>query len=309
MVAPIVAAGIAAGASLLGTGGQIYAAGKMNKKTRQWNEKMYGIQRADALKDWDMTNAYNSPEQQMQRFKEAGLNPNLIYGQSNEGATVRSTDAKSWNPETPDIQGGVRNAIGAYQDFTLQDEQVKNMQAQRENMALDGVIKALTAKQIEASIGMSTFDLGQKQALAETAIQQAQENLNQTKYGNTIMLDRNEREAALNTSSLKEAAERILTMRLGRAKTEAEISSIHATTNNLKKSGVLQDLDIELRRQGINPNDPMWMRILGRLLGDTDIIGEGKKLIKDIPKNLNPIKIQEPKQGWHNYLMESQKNR
>ena len=39
MAAPLLAAGIAAGASLLGTGAQVYAAGKMNKKTRQWNEK------------------------------------------------------------------------------------------------------------------------------------------------------------------------------------------------------------------------------------------------------------------------------
>lgn len=34
---------------------------------------------------WHMQNAYNSPEAQMQRFKNAGLNPHLIYGQGNSG--------------------------------------------------------------------------------------------------------------------------------------------------------------------------------------------------------------------------------
>lgn len=34
---------------------------------------------------WHMQNMYNSPEAQMQRFKNAGLNPHLIYGQGNAG--------------------------------------------------------------------------------------------------------------------------------------------------------------------------------------------------------------------------------
>ena len=34
---------------------------------------------------WKMQNAYNSPKQQMARFKEAGLNPNLMYGKGTVG--------------------------------------------------------------------------------------------------------------------------------------------------------------------------------------------------------------------------------
>lgn len=69
---------IQAGASLLNTGSQIYT----NAKNRQW-----------ALQDWARQNAYNSPQQQMQRYKEAGLNPNLIYTQQNTAPAVRSTDS------------------------------------------------------------------------------------------------------------------------------------------------------------------------------------------------------------------------
>lgn len=35
------------------------------------------------LQMWNMTNEYNSPSAQMARFRAAGLNPNLIYSQSN----------------------------------------------------------------------------------------------------------------------------------------------------------------------------------------------------------------------------------
>jgi hypothetical protein len=34
---------------------------------------------------WKMQNAYNSPKQQMARYNEAGLNPNLMYGKGTSG--------------------------------------------------------------------------------------------------------------------------------------------------------------------------------------------------------------------------------
>jgi len=37
---------------------------------------------AQNIKFWQMQNAYNTPKQQMQRLKDAGLNPALIYGTS-----------------------------------------------------------------------------------------------------------------------------------------------------------------------------------------------------------------------------------
>ena len=56
---------------------------------------MYDRQRADALADWNMQNQYNSPAEQMKRYKEAGLSPHLIYGQTHTASPVRSTDAKT----------------------------------------------------------------------------------------------------------------------------------------------------------------------------------------------------------------------
>lgn len=34
---------------------------------------------------WDLMNEYNTPAAQMQRFKDAGLNPNLVYSQASSG--------------------------------------------------------------------------------------------------------------------------------------------------------------------------------------------------------------------------------
>lgn len=59
------------------------------RKQREANEReyrnaweMYNRQRSDALSDRDYENAYNSPQSIMSRYVAAGLNPNLIYGNS-----------------------------------------------------------------------------------------------------------------------------------------------------------------------------------------------------------------------------------
>ena len=48
-----------------------------NKKNRELEAK----RRAYDLAQWERQNAHNHPLEQMRRLKEAGLNPNLIYGQ------------------------------------------------------------------------------------------------------------------------------------------------------------------------------------------------------------------------------------
>ncbi|MBR6292098.1 MAG: hypothetical protein IKR33_04775, partial [Bacteroidales bacterium] len=48
-------------------------------------------QHAWNVQDWQMQANYNSPQAQMQRFRDAGLNPSLIYGQMSEGPSINST--------------------------------------------------------------------------------------------------------------------------------------------------------------------------------------------------------------------------
>ena len=60
------------------------------------NERMQHAQNKWNLDQWNRNNAYNSPAAQMQRFKAAGLNPDLMYQQGTPG--ISSSPAQGSNP-------------------------------------------------------------------------------------------------------------------------------------------------------------------------------------------------------------------
>jgi len=136
------AALIGAGASALGSGANIAATSSMNKKTRQWNEKMYQQQRNDAEIAWAKQNSYNSPSEQMARLQAAGLNPQLVYGQ---GAVANSTSAPDvpsampWRAETPDL--GIPKIADSYFNIKSQQQQLSNQKLQGNLLAIEALSK------------------------------------------------------------------------------------------------------------------------------------------------------------------------
>lgn len=65
-----------------------------------------------ALKLWNMNNEYNSPASQMARFKEAGLNPNLIYQQGtpgNSGSPAQASHANYSVQPHADLNTKIKN--------------------------------------------------------------------------------------------------------------------------------------------------------------------------------------------------------
>lgn len=64
------------------------------------------------MKMYEDNREYNSPAAQMQRFKDAGLNPNLIYGQNNTAQPVQV--GSSVSPDFSFIGNTAQNAITNY---------------------------------------------------------------------------------------------------------------------------------------------------------------------------------------------------
>lgn len=61
---------------------------------RQFNAQQAKLQRDWSQRMWNLNNSYNTPSAQMQRLREAGLNPNLAYGDlSSSSASLQTGGA------------------------------------------------------------------------------------------------------------------------------------------------------------------------------------------------------------------------
>jgi hypothetical protein len=91
---------------------QIKAQKQINERNIQFQTETLMNQRHMALHDWDKVNAYNHPAQQMQRYKESGLNPQLIYGNANNtpAGMVRTTNMEAPKADARGIIEGIGTA-------------------------------------------------------------------------------------------------------------------------------------------------------------------------------------------------------
>lgn len=258
--APYVAAGISA---LSGAAG-IAGVGAQNRKSRAFSREMYQQQKADNIAFWNMQNEYNSPEKQMERLKNAGLNPNMLYDKT--GAVI-----PAGNVSTPDVQGGQfrtpdfgsvgSGLVQGYFDTKIKQAQYDNLKAAntkiaQENALIGAQIVATTAntegKQIDNALASANF---------QTSVEAATANLESTKANTQFTLDENTRKEVMQGKNLQLIAQDILLRKEQTANTKAERANIRQMLNNLKNDNQLKELDINLRKMGINPTDPTWMRI------------------------------------------------
>ena len=295
--------GLLAAIPLVGQFASAIGQGIQNRKSREWNEKMYRIQRQDALTDWQMQNAYNSPAAQMERLRNAGLNPNLVYGngaQASNASPVRSTDVKGWNPQSPQFDTG--SVLGAYYDTQIKNAQLDNLKTQKEVM--EQQIKSAVAKELETYANTDKskssrdlidtmvqirgneltyaqqFSAGKLEKLrqdTEKVIQDTAKSKAETAY----RLHEDERRRLSVNMNLQEAAERILQMRANVLRANAQTineyfkkdvlmqqaQQIEQSIKNLKTNEELQRQKVRLEQMKMTPYDKEFLGVLEGILG------------------------------------------
>lgn len=247
--------------SAAGSAGSAVATGKMNKKNREFSEKM-----------WHAQNEFNDPKAQRARLEAAGLNPHLIYG--NGGGHTSAAPAPDFKHQAADYNINGTAIANSYMDSRMRKEQVNNLKVQNDVLQQEALLKASQIAQVQKSTAKTAFDLEKGQSLLDYSLEAAKENVRKTQVGTDIMLRQDERAAAQNAQSLQEGVQRIMNLRQQNANSIEEKKRIQAETNRIIHDSETKKLDNELRRKGINPQDPSWLRILGRLLnqgfGDYD---------------------------------------
>lgn len=105
----------------LGLLGSQYTADKQLQRDLQLQDQAF----AKNVAMWNAQNAYNTPQAQMERYKQAGLNPNLIYG---NGVSSAGNASSAPSYEAPKYKGIDLQSIMMFQ-------QLENMNAQQQLLA------------------------------------------------------------------------------------------------------------------------------------------------------------------------------
>ena len=140
------------------------------------NEKAY----ARSLEMWNLQNAYNSPTAQMSRLRQAGLNPNLVYGNgvtgNSAGSAPQYQPAKIQRATMEPYRGwnlGLSDAVSAYLAVRQNKAQVENMEAQNKLIKEQARTEGIRQGNIAMSTARSGFDLDLARELRNVSIDRA----------------------------------------------------------------------------------------------------------------------------------------
>lgn len=250
---PLTAA-IGAGASLIGGLVGFSSNSSTNKANmelaryqNEWNEQM-----------WNKQNEYNLPVNQMQRFKDAGLNPNLIYGQGNSGnaSSAPAAAGATLRPYTG-WNAAINSAASNFVALRNSQAQLENIQAQTANTNQDTLNKGAALANIKSNTARSQFDLNIAQKLEQTTLDAAKANL-----------------AQIQSQTQRNTAE-ISFMDFRKELSLAQINQLQASTDKLRNDMDFDQFERNLKRMGIYPGDNLYIRVVGRVLDALGISPKG----------------------------------
>ncbi len=161
---PVLIAALISGiVSLIGGGLSAYS----NKRTREYNKELAEYQNQESLAQWARENEYNSPLAQMSRFGQAGLNPQLIYGQQNLSASSplltsgQSGSPLDFSPFSASIADSVGQLPQQLAEVDLMNSQTEYYRSLTEDKGKDIEFKAIQIDLAKATFG-SNVEKAQK---------------------------------------------------------------------------------------------------------------------------------------------------
>lgn len=98
----------------------------------EYNKEQAALQNQYNIDMWNRQNEYNSPASQMNRLKEAGLNPNLMYGQGSTGNASSAPSQVAPQKQAPEMAkfGQLFDAISLMSSLEgLKKQRIENANA------------------------------------------------------------------------------------------------------------------------------------------------------------------------------------
>jgi len=196
--------------------------------------------RKRALEDWNRQNAYNHPSQQMQRLKEAGLNPNLVYG---GGATTLAQPVKTPEAQVPNIDvQKVPETIGAFQG--IKNQQLEYSRIQKAMELQDAQKKNIEANTLSTLAGtdLKNLDFTAKSIMNQFLPEVQQANLAKTRVGTQAIATDTEMKQLMFPNKIEEVLANIANIKARTSKVPFEKAQLSQAVENMKTSRHYQQL-------------------------------------------------------------------
>lgn len=258
-----------------------------NKRNRKFTEHMYRQQRADSLEFWNQQNEYNLPSAQMARLKSAGLNPNMIYGTGTNvtAGPIQRPTPQSYKGEAPQLAQGLGSAALAMRFDEKQNRLMDAAIMEKQNAA---ILKGVQATKTAADTALSKFSLSKAESMLDGQLdalrlsnQKLVADTSRTNVLTSISLTKEQRDAALGSQNLKAAILNVANLKWRNEQyNPAVLEKVRADINNVNVRTAISELERQLLQAGINKNDPMWLRVVGTLIGDA-VKGKSLKQVID----------------------------
>lgn len=297
MPAEIAAAAVGAGGSFLGTIGNYIQnrenmdfQEKQNRKSFEEEVALMDRSHNYAVEDWNRNNQYNSPEQQMRRLVEAGLNPSLVYGKGADAtaAPIRGGSSPSVNRAAPQSKMDYSSEIMRMFNAALMPLQINLQQQALETARVQTELekaKVSNTKNLTAqgewllNFNKNTESAQARALMLKTLEQEAGIKYTQAQTGLSLTMQETEKlmqtpRRDLMLQDILYKKEETLRVRLSNAKNglererlQAEIDNIRAMSEKIhievQKSSTenrILELDEKLKKDGIQPHDALWQR-------------------------------------------------
>lgn len=162
---------------------QIAAQREQQDRAARYNMQLAQYQNSANIAQWHRENAYNDPSAQMARYRAAGLNPDLIYGNGANSVSAQSPMMTSGEPMQPMDMSAIgqrRSPIGdALSAIPASIGAAKTMfEAYKARKDVDSVQQDVISKQLDNAIKSGTKDAIIKGAYLELGLKTSQLKLN-----------------------------------------------------------------------------------------------------------------------------------
>lgn len=179
------------------------AAKRQQRRQNKLNQEMAKYQNTLNLEQWNRENEYNTPVAQMQRLKDAGVNPRIWWSNgSNSSASSPTLSApeQQYNAvggqlahSLSDAFGSAVNTVNQMNSIRMQEEQMKLIQAQTRHYDVLSMLNGINAnlRQSESlmrNIDLNYYDLSKKQQIyGKQLVMNSQLASYLNNYGNSLI--------------------------------------------------------------------------------------------------------------------------